>query len=83
MKYEDLNNGDIFTTVIDVDDKIETIFIKTEEIKNDLIYGNCIVFSSNDKNINVHRGTVAYVSPKAKVIKYKINELICAETTDN
>lgn len=83
MTYEELNNGDIFTTKIDCKDKINTIFIKTEPIKNDWIYGNCIVFSSTDKNINIHRGTVAYVNPKAKVIKYKINELISTETDNN
>lgn len=80
MKYEDLNNGDIFATIIDTEDKIETIFIKTESIRNDWIYGNCIVFSSSDKNVNIHRGSVAYVSPTAKVVRYKINELICTET---
>ena len=82
MTYEELNNGDMFSTVIDADDKITTILIKTEPIRNDWIYGNCIVLSSTDRNIDIHRGSVAYVSSTAKVIRYKIRELVCIETNN-
>ena len=83
MIYDELNNGDIFITEHDVEGNMDTIFVKTESIRNDWIYGNCIVLSSIEKNIDIHRGTVAYVSPKAKVIKYKINELIGIKTDNS
>jgi len=79
MKFSELNNGDVFSTNAG---DYETIFIKTEPIKNELIYGNCIVLSSTNNHAFIHKGEVGYVSEHANVRRYKINELICVETTD-
>ena len=76
MKFSELNYGSVLTP------DCETLFIKTEPIRNDTIYGNCIIMRSSNKHVNIHRGEVAYIADNTDVVEFKYSIELVGEDNE-
>lgn len=67
MKFKELQYGDSFTVVDEDNVNDFTVFVKTVDLMDEIIHGNCIIVYSNDDKVSVHKGELAWFSDNTDV----------------
>ena len=69
MKFKDVQPGEAFTIQ---DEDYITIFIKTIDLMDSIIHGNCIMVHSDNDKVAIHKGELAWFSDNTDVIQTNI-----------